>query len=176
MSFKKVCNFEIPKDDRDEIRDILCQLVHASDESVYSSLKEDLFQIACEDFKKHFLKNWDSCQSMWVSFKRDTFSHYGNTTNNRLESSHSKLKHICHQSDKLSEMFQNLQLNITTCASEYSHAAFEEEFKLVSTADDEIPGVAVIKSVCTSFAAALVIGQLKLSAKIAYSVTVEDST
>ena len=79
--------------------------VHASDESVYSSLKEDLFQIVCEDFEKYFLKNWDSYQSMWVSFKRDTFSHYGNTTNNRLESSHSKLKHICHQSDKLSEMF-----------------------------------------------------------------------
>ena len=62
--FKKVCNFEILKDDRDEIQDILCQLIHASDESVYSSLKEDLFQIVCEDFKKYFLKNWDSCQSM----------------------------------------------------------------------------------------------------------------
>ena len=34
----------------------------------------------------------------------------------------------------------------------------------------------MIKSVCTSYAAALVIEQLKLSAKIAYSVTVEDST
>ena len=44
---------------------------------------------------------------------------------------------FCHQSDKLSEMFQNLLLNITTCASEYSRIAFEEEFKLVSTADDE---------------------------------------
>ena len=40
----------------------------------------------------------------------------------------------------------------------------------------KIPGVAVIKSVCTSYAAALVIEQLKLSAKIAYSVTVEDSS
>ena len=91
-----MCDCEIPKDDWDEIRDLLCQLVHASDESVYSSLKEDLSQIVCEDFKKYFLKNWDFRQSMWVPFKLDTFSHYGNTTNNCLESSHSKLKHICH--------------------------------------------------------------------------------
>ena len=56
MSFKKVCDFEIPKDDQYEIRDILCQLVHASDESIYLSLKEDLFQIVCEDFRSIFSK------------------------------------------------------------------------------------------------------------------------
>lgn len=61
-------------------------------------------------------------------------------------------------------------------ASEYSHTAFEEEFKTFSTANNEIPGVALIKSVCTSYASALVIEQVKLCTKIKYSVTAEDST
>ena len=41
--FKKVCNFEVPRDDRDVVRDVLRQLVHAGDESTYDSLKEELF-------------------------------------------------------------------------------------------------------------------------------------
>ena len=56
--FKKLYNFKIPKDDQNEVKryNILCQLVHTSDESVYSSLKEGLFQIVCEDLKVYFKK------------------------------------------------------------------------------------------------------------------------
>lgn len=39
-----------------------------------------------------FLKNWENCTQMWVTWQRDEFSHFGNTTNNRVESSHQKIE------------------------------------------------------------------------------------
>ena len=41
----------------------------------------DLFQ-KNEQFKKYFEANWDNCQEMWVTYKRDHHVHFGNTTNN----------------------------------------------------------------------------------------------
>ena len=59
--FKKVCDFEVPKDNRDAVWNVLRQLVHAGDESTYDTLKEELFELVNSDFKAYFLKNWDAC-------------------------------------------------------------------------------------------------------------------
>ena len=92
---------------------------------------------------------------------------------NRLESSHSKLKQIVHHSDKLSETFQNLLLQITTCTEEYSHVAFQEEFTTLSNGS-EIAGISLVNSICTSYAAHLITEQLNLATKVAYSVCIKD--
>ena len=90
--------------------------------------KKQLYDASNEAFKKYFETNWKECRSMWVTFERDKHSHYGNTTNNRLESHNQKLKDLTTRSSSLSEMFQNLLLYSHTAAAEYSQCAFQEEF------------------------------------------------
>ena len=173
--FKKVSDCEVPKEKRESIRDILRRIVHSKSEDEYQDLKRELLEEANDKFCEYILKNWNTCQSMWVSFQRDNFVHFANTTNNRLENSHSKLKQITHHSDSLSQMFRILLLQIGTCASEYAQTAFQEEFKTSCTADDQVPGVAQINLVCTRYAAGLIVEQLKVSSSVAYVVTSQDS-
>ena len=70
-------------------------------------------------------------------------------------------------------MFQNLLLQITTCTEEYSHVAFQEEFTTLSNGS-ELPGISLVNSTCTSYAANLIAEQMNLATKVEYSVCVED--
>lgn len=54
---------------------------------------------------KAFVKNWETCKSMWVTYERDQAVHFCNTTNNRLESHNQKLKDVTSRKSSLSEMF-----------------------------------------------------------------------
>ena len=70
-----VSDFEVPKEKRDSVRDILHRIVHTKNADEYSDLKEELLEEINDKFK-----NWDTCQSMWpwVSFQRDEFLHFAN--------------------------------------------------------------------------------------------------
>ena len=66
---------------------------------------------------------------MWVTYERDQYLHFANTTNNRLESHNQKLKDLTSKSSCLSELsVENILLYSRTAASEYSHQSFTEEF------------------------------------------------
>ena len=69
-------------------------------------------------------------------------------------------------------MFQNVLLYARTAESEGSHVAFTEEFTSRCTEDSKIPGVPEIQSICTQYAADLIVSQLKLARTTEYTVQV----
>ena len=79
-----------------------------------------VFNASNAEFQEYYNKNWDNCQSMWVSYKRGGYMHLANTTNNRLESHNQKLKDLTQRSSTLCEMFQNVIHFARVNATEYS--------------------------------------------------------
>ena len=92
--FKKVVDCEIEKTAREAAKQLLRSLVYSKNEDEYQRLKQQVFTETNKDFKEYFIKSWDDCQEMWVTYKRDSYSHLGSTTNNRLESHNQKLKDL----------------------------------------------------------------------------------
>ena len=89
--FKKVCDLDIPKDKREYLHNLLRVLVYSAN---YVATKTKVFDVSSADFQEYYNKNWEDYQSMWVSYKRDSYMHLANTTNNRLESHNQKLKDL----------------------------------------------------------------------------------
>ena len=168
--FKCLSDYDVNKGDRDECRQLIRSLVFSSSQSEYERWKQELFDSTNEDFREAFVNNWDSCKSMWVTFERDEAIHFANTTNNRLDSHNQKLKDVTSRSSSLSEMFQNVLLYVRTAESETSHTSFTEEFTSRSTVDSDIPGVSEIQSVCTKYAADMIVNQLKVAKSVDYDV------
>ena len=168
--FKCLSDYDVNKGDRDECRQLIRSLVFSSSQSEYERWRQELFDSTNEDFREAFVNNWDSCKSMWVTFERDEAIHFANTTNNRLESHNQKLKDVTSRSSSLSEMFQNVLLYVRTAESETSHTSFTEEFTSRSTVDSDIPGVSEIQSVCTKYAADMIVNQLKVAKSVDYDV------
>ena len=124
-----------------------------------------------EKFRQYFKVNWDGCQEMWVTYKRDHHVHLGNTTNNQLESHNQILKDLTHRSSTLTEMFQNVLRFSSTSASEYSHTVFKEEFTTCMFADKRLKGAQDIRSVCTQYAADMIMNQLRLTHSVKYEIS-----
>ena len=106
--FKKVVDCEIEKTAREAAKQLLRSLVYSKNEGEYQRLKQQVFTETNKDFKEYFSKSWDDCQEMWVTYKRDSYSHLGNTTNNRLESHNQKFKDFTSRTSTISEMFRNV--------------------------------------------------------------------
>ena len=49
----------------------------------YVATKKKVFDASNTEFQEYYDKNWENCQSMWVSYKRDSYMHLAN---NHLES------------------------------------------------------------------------------------------
>lgn len=169
--FKKMADCDVDKSERDHVRDLLRELVYSNSQDEYDDTKREVYSITNESFWKYFESNWDVCQHMWVSFKRDFNLHLGNTTNNRLESHNQKLKDLTQRSSSLTEMFRNVIRFVTTSMSEYCHNVFKEEFTTCTSADDGLTGVPDIRASCTQYAADLIVAQLKLGNSVNYQIS-----
>jgi len=175
--FKCLSDCDVEKSKREKCREIVRKLVFADSESSYLKYKEQLFESANEGLCKAFIKNWESCKSMWVTYERDQVAHFNNTTNNRLESHNQKLKDVTTRTSSLSEMFNNVLLFIESTKHETYHVAFTEEFTSRCTEDTGIAGVAELQSICTQYAADLMVKQIKLALQVDYTVqTLVDSS
>ena len=170
--FKCLSDYDVDKSKREECRQIIRKLVYANSQDDYDKYKQQLFDSSNDALHKAFISNWDSCKSMWVTYERDQAAHFRNTTNNRLESHNQKLKDLTSRTSSLSEMFQNVLLFIQTTESESSHVAFTEEFTSRCTQDTSISGVAEVQSICTQYAADLMVEQMKLALTIEYTVQI----
>ena len=104
---KKICDLDISKDQREPLKKLLHQLTYSAGDEEYTTIKQKVFDISNKQFEEYFLKNWESCKCMWVSYMRDEYMHLANTTNNRLESHNQKLKDLTQHSSSLCEMFKN---------------------------------------------------------------------
>lgn len=102
--FKCLSDCDVEKSNREECREIICKLVFADSESSYVKNKKQLFESANETFHKAFIKNWESCKSMWVTYEHDQVAHFSNTTNNCLESHNQKLKDVTVRTSSFSPM------------------------------------------------------------------------
>ena len=143
--------------------------MYATDEEDYNIKKQQLFDATNAEFRKYFLENWESCVEMWATFKRDQYMHFGNTTNNRLESHNQKLKDVTSRTSTLSEMFNNVVLFAQMCESEYKHSTFNEEFKIMkSSSHQSIEGCSEVEVIYTQYASNKISEQMKLATSVKY--------
>lgn len=172
--FKKMVECDVDKSERDKVRDLIHQLVYSKNADDYEDIKQEIYSKTNAQFQQYFEANWDGCQEMWVTYKRDHHVHLGNTTNNRLESHNQKLKDLTYRSSNMTEMFQNVLRFSEISASEYSHAVFQEEFTTCTFADKGLEGAQTIRSVCTQYAADTIIAQVKLAHSVKYDISRND--
>ena len=116
--FKALSDHGVEKSKRDECRQLLRHLVHAKSQGDYQHYLKELFAITDDDFHDYFKENWEDCKPMWVTYERDQYLHFANTTNNRLECHNQKLKDLTSKSSCLSELFENVLLYSRTAASD----------------------------------------------------------
>lgn len=166
--YKAVADLEVPKERRNELRKVLHDIVYSEHVDDYVDYLAEVVRLGNPSFEKYFLDNWNSCIDMWVSFKRDSSIHFGNTTNNRLECSHSKLKDLVGRTSSLSEMFKGVLTFIKFVNQESSHQAFVEQFTSVSTKHDQLPGMKHITAMCTEYASRLLLHQVEVAQKVDY--------
>ena len=122
--YKVVSDVDVTKERRDDLRKVLHDIVYSQSLEEYDKL------LGNPTFDKCF---GDQCSHMWVSYQRDQCEHFGNTTNNRLECSHSKLRYLMSRASSLSEMFDGIRTFVHCISSESTHHAFTEEFTSTST-------------------------------------------
>ena len=167
--FKQLNDAGIEKAQCEVARNAIRNVMYATDEEDYNIKKQQLFDATNAEFRKYFLENWESCVEMWAAFKRDQYMHFGNTTNNRLESHNQKLKDVTSCTSTLSEMFNYVVLFAQTCESEYKHSTFNEEFKVMkSSSHQSIEGCSEVEAICTQYASNKISEQLKLATSVKY--------
>lgn len=157
------------------MRRLIQLLVHATSKVQYERFKSELFEQANDKFKVYFGKNWEGCRSMWVAYQRDEHLHFANTTNNRLESYNQKLKDVTSRTSSLSDLFKNVLLYCRSSAAECSQQSFTEEFTAQYCGDKETEITQEIRSVCTQYAADLILKQLELAESIPYEITIDET-
>ena len=166
--YKAVSDHEIPKERRNALRNVLHDIVYSEHMDDYEDCLSEIARLSNPAFEKYFFDNWNSCTHMWVSFKRDSSIHFGNTTNNKLECSHSKLKELISRTSSLSEMFKGVLTFMKFVDQESSHHAFIEQFTSVSTKLDHVPGMKDVTTICTEYASRLLHHQVEVAQKIGY--------
>ncbi|ETP16357.1 hypothetical protein F441_09030 [Phytophthora nicotianae CJ01A1] len=67
------------------------------------------------------MRNWDSCQDMWVMHLRAKLPHYKNHTNNRLENFFGKLKEVINSSMSLAQCVEALVAADRCAEKEYEY-------------------------------------------------------
>ena len=90
---KKIAELSCESDVKHNIKAKLESLCNARSESEYEGIKEELVLIN-EDFAQYFNNNWDNMRERWTQYAREDHLNFGDTTNNRIESYHQKLKSV----------------------------------------------------------------------------------
>ena len=80
--FKCLNDYDVCKSNREECHQIIRKLVYASSQDDYDKYKQQLFDSTNDALHKAFIKNWESCKSIWVTYERDQAAHFCNTTKN----------------------------------------------------------------------------------------------
>lgn len=80
LYLKKICDLDILKDKIELLRKLLHELMYSANDAKYTAIKQKVFDASNKEFEEYFLKNWESCKCMWVSYKRDEYMHLANTT------------------------------------------------------------------------------------------------
>ncbi|GFR62182.1 zinc finger SWIM domain-containing protein 1, partial [Elysia marginata] len=90
---KKIDGLQASSDTKKEIRMLVEKCCNATSPQQYDQLKEELLTLH-QPFSQYFLENWDGMRERWVRFARSEHINLGDSTNNRIESYHQKLKSV----------------------------------------------------------------------------------
>ncbi|KAI8490528.1 hypothetical protein Bbelb_317960 [Branchiostoma belcheri] len=81
-------------------------------------------------FAEYFTRSWHNVRHQWAKCFVDGYTNFGNRTNNRVESSHDKLKKLLRGKVPLSKLIENLVLFSSTKASQADVAEFNQHMKV----------------------------------------------
>jgi len=84
-----VSDTEVPKEQRDSLRKVLHDIVYSESMDDCVDYLAEIVHLRNPNFV--LTTGIAAWLDMWVSFQRDSSVHFGNTTNNCLECSHSKI-------------------------------------------------------------------------------------
>jgi hypothetical protein len=158
---KEICNeaHGISLNNRKQLKAVFPLLCRAASEKEYNEAYELLKKYSSESFMKYFDENWNECKEMWVHFLCSYLS-LGNTTTNRLESFHDKLKQFADRNTPIYKLITIL-LSIITCVEQETQ--YKLSSNLLKRTRKAQMGMEDFIAVYTPFACDLVEQQLKLS-------------
>lgn len=80
-------------------------MAHSKTAAEYDKSLDELKSSNMKSVIEYVLQNWDPIKDQWVTCFKDTSFNLGETTNNRLESTFSKIKNVCSRYASLMQFF-----------------------------------------------------------------------
>ncbi|KAE8961449.1 hypothetical protein PF011_g29747 [Phytophthora fragariae] len=151
-----------------QMKHTITNMTYARTPDAYTSHRDEFKSLALREDRTelwdYFVKNWDECCEMWVMAYRVGLPHFGNHTNNRVESLFGKLKRY-------------LKGHLTMRASLKVLLAYQRRKEEEYTAKVEMPGTLRDVSYCEQMNIALGMTTRWVAAaiKTQYDVATDDS-
>ncbi|KAE8882539.1 hypothetical protein PF003_g33349 [Phytophthora fragariae] len=151
-----------------QMKHTITNMTYARTPDAYTSHRDEFKSLALREDRTelwdYFVKNWDECCEMWVMAYRVGLPHFGNHTNNRVESLFGKLKRY-------------LKGHLTMRASLKVLLAYQRRKEEEYTAKVEMPGTLRDVSYCEQMNIALGMTTRWVAAaiKTQYDVAMDDS-
>lgn len=117
-------NIDIEQKNR--IHGILRAMVYADSEARYMYLYTKFKQMNCPEMHQYFDDNWHNIRQRWVGCYVKHFLHFGNRTNNRLESFNHQIKSIVSKYSPLTRFFDDLMICTNAFHIERDHEAADD--------------------------------------------------
>jgi zinc finger SWIM domain-containing protein 3 len=174
-AFKRaIGNLQTATAEKDAIRVVVEKLVYSRDMDEYGQHYEALQEIGNQEFLTYYDNNWHSMTECWVVGICSSRYSLGNSTNNRLESHNQKIKTVVSHTATLPELFQGLLKLDERKREECNFTMMSAQIKHRYCRNDLSEDANSINSVCTPYAANLVLKELKLARTTEYSITEAD--
>ena len=85
--------------------EILSRIAHSKSQQAYDKHLNELKNTKLKSVIDYVLINWEPIKKQWVTCFKDEYLNLGETTNNRLESTFSKIKSVCSRYASLMQFF-----------------------------------------------------------------------
>ena len=101
--------------------EILEKIAYTKNDPEYAENVESLQKTKFKSVADYYYENWHPVKEQWVLCYKDLFPNLGETTNNRLESSFSKIKSVCGRYSTLLQFFMDFSSALGTLRNERNH-------------------------------------------------------
>lgn len=113
----------ITPEQRKEVISILIKMVYAESRQQYNQLYRALQNLNCPRAQEYFDQNRYDITEQWVGYLVDSYRHYENRTNNRLEELNQKIKSVVTKYANLAKFFNDLIILMSSYNVERDHVA-----------------------------------------------------
>ena len=140
------------------------KLVYARTERRFNSIKAVIQQVSAP-LDEYLEKSWIPCKEQWAGYLTRRHINLFNSTNNRLESHHQKIKQLLSRYSPLHEAVRNLLLLHKTKLLCVEHESFDQKMKRAYKLGNNDRTVASIIGLLTPYSAGLVVNELNKAYK-----------